>query len=61
MDQPRSIPEACKLLMLSRSSLYLQQKAGRIRFVKQRGRSFIMQSEIERYLRWLQRKNGKAA
>jgi len=42
---------AAEYLATSRWTLYREQKAGRIRFVKVRGSTFIRESEIQRYIR----------
>lgn len=46
-----SIPEASKRLGgLSRSIIYLEIKAGRLRTVKIGGRTFIAEAELARYV-----------
>jgi excisionase family DNA binding protein len=61
VDRPYRIPEAAKLMHVSRSTLYREWNDGRIRITKIRGGSFVMESEIVRYLRWAERKPRKAA
>ena len=50
MDRPYTIPEAAKEIRVGRSTLYRLWKAGKIRFVKIGGGTFVMASEIERFL-----------
>ena len=44
------IPEACRRLGMSKSTLYLELKAGAIKALKIRGKSIITRAEQERYL-----------
>ena len=44
-----SLPEAGRVLCLSRSKLYLEMEAGRISSVKNGSRRFIHRDELERY------------
>ena len=50
MDRPRTIPEACAEIRIGRSTLYRLWHEGKIKFVKIGGGSFVMESEIERFL-----------
>lgn len=45
-----TIPEACARLRCSRSTLYLELKAGRLIAVKVRGRTLITREESSRWL-----------
>lgn len=57
MDRPLPIPEACEALGgIHRATLYREVAARRIRLTKIRGGSFVMESEIARYLKQAQRK-----
>lgn len=62
-DELHPIAEACRRLGgVSRSTVYREHAAGRIRFTKVRGSTFVRDSEIERYLRSQdQRKPRRAA
>jgi len=45
-----TIPEACARLGCSRSTIYLELKAGRLIAVKVRGRTLVSREEQQRYL-----------
>jgi excisionase family DNA binding protein len=45
-----TIPEACARLRCSRSTLYLELKAGRLSAVKVRGRTLLLREEQARWL-----------
>ena len=49
------IPEAATLLYVSRATLYRLVKDRKLRLTKVRGRSFVADREIERYLRAAER------
>lgn len=60
-DVPLNIPKACEALGdISRSTLYREVAARRLTLTKIRGGSFVMESEIARYLRTAP-KTGRAA
>lgn len=62
MDLPLPITDACKRLGgIHRATLYREVHDGRLAITKIRGGSFVMESEIARYLRLRQRKPKKAA
>lgn len=49
-DRLLSMKEAATLTPVSRATLYREQDAGRLAYVKIRSRRFIWQSELVRYL-----------
>lgn len=51
--QPRAyrIPDACRILSLSRSHLYALAAAGRVKLLKLGGRTLVSAEEIERLLK----------
>ena len=61
-DTPLPIPDACiRLGKIHRATLYREVRDGKLRITKIRGGSFIMESEIVRYLRDRQPKRKRAA
>ncbi len=61
-DLPLPIPDACvRLGKIHRATLYREVQDGRLRLTKIRGGSFVMESEIERYLREKRPKRKRAA
>ncbi|OKI20835.1 excisionase [Saccharothrix sp. CB00851] len=52
------VPEAMKLLSLSRSTFYEQMRAGRIKFVKQGSATLIPSSAIRAYVALLEQESG---
>ncbi|MBP2340285.1 excisionase family DNA binding protein [Saccharothrix coeruleofusca] len=52
------VPEAMRLLSLSRSTFYEQMRAGRIKFVKQGSATLIPASAIRSYVTLLEREAG---
>jgi excisionase family DNA binding protein len=52
------VPEAMKLLSLSRSTFYEQMRAGRIKFVKQGSATLIPASAIRAYVALLEQEAG---
>lgn len=52
------IPEAAKLLSMSRSVIYEQMRAGRIKFVKQGAATLIPIAAIRAYVQLLMRESG---
>ena len=61
-DLPLPIADALKRLGgIHRATLYREVAAGRLTLTKIRGGSFVMESEITRYLRAARRKPRKAA
>jgi excisionase family DNA binding protein len=52
IPRPRllSITEACEVLRIKTSSIYLMRRSGAIRFTKIGGRSFVTREEIERVI-----------
>lgn len=50
-DRPLSITDACIAMGgIHRATLYREHRDGRLTITKIRGSSFVMESEIERYL-----------
>jgi excisionase family DNA binding protein len=50
-SKPRySIPEAAALLGLSRATIYVRERAGRLTLHRDGSRTFIAADEIDRYL-----------
>jgi excisionase family DNA binding protein len=52
------IPEAAKLLSMSRSVIYEQMRAGRLKFVKQGAATLIPVAAIKAYVQLLMRESG---
>lgn len=52
------VPEATRLLSLSRSTFYEQMRAGRIKFVKQGSSTLIPASAIRAYVKLLEQEAG---
>jgi excisionase family DNA binding protein len=50
MPKARRVLDACRVMGLSRSTLYSLAKKGELRFVKVAGRTLVPESEIDRLL-----------
>jgi excisionase family DNA binding protein len=51
MPKARRVLDACRVMGLSRSTLYALAKKGNLRFVKVAGRTLVPESEIDRLLK----------
>lgn len=51
IERRLTLDEASALLRLSKAAIYLRAQAGLIRLIKDGRRTFVLESEIERYSR----------